>query len=121
MNFSRFRFWLALLAFAFHAMSPVMSHAMFANSGKSLVEICTPDGFKTVEVDEGGKTTPSLNHYPHCGDCLVSHDGAAPPPNATPSLPAPMMTGVVKLSSGTVAFASALRLAAPPRGPPARS
>ena len=114
---THFRFWMALLAFAFHAMSPVVSHAMFAKSGKSMVEICTPDGFKTVEVDESGKTTPSLKHYP-CGNCLAAHDLPVDIPTPPAELPSPSLSGSVKLSQATFAFASALRLHAQSRAPP---
>ena len=115
---SRLRICLTLFAVAFHAMSPVISHAMLASSGKSLVEICTADGFKTVEINEAGKTTPSLKHYPHCSDCVGTADSPLDLPRCSIDFPAPASHGTVKLSDGVIAFASAIRLHAPPRGPP---
>ncbi len=115
---SRLRFVLALLALLFHAASPVVSHAMFAGSGKSLVEICTAEGFKTIEISEPGKSTPSLKHYPHCSDCLGLGATALDLPRNEINIPSPTAHGSIRLSDGVFVFASAIRLHAPPRGPP---
>jgi hypothetical protein len=114
---------LALFAVLLHAFAPAVSHAMMAKSGKSLVEICTAQGFKLVEVDSGtaadlGKSKPGIKVAHECAVCAAASAPPLPPTEVIfLDMPAPH-AGIIAVSSSTFAFADALHLSPPPTGPP---
>jgi hypothetical protein len=116
--------WLALIAVLLNAFAPVASHAMMAKSGKSLVEICTAQGFKLVEV-ESDRSSPQTPAKPgikvahECAACAAASAPPSPPIDFVSSLVLPAMGNrSIVVTGATFAFASALRTHAPPTGPP---
>lgn len=118
----RFLLWLAMLAVAFTALAPAVSHALASASGRAgWVEVCTAHGTQWVAADGNLQTDPaeSLDRAMNpCTLCQLSGAGWAPPP-------APLQQGQAPaLRSGPPArFLSAARTAhawcaAQPRAPP---
>jgi len=107
----------AVLAFAFNAFTPAISHAMLAQSGKTLVEICTAQGSAWVEVpSDNGAPESQATH--DCAICLAASAPPAPIPTQASILIASASPFIVRLSAGTTRFASAIRPHAPSTGPP---
>jgi hypothetical protein len=108
---------IAVLAFGLNAFAPAISHAMLAQSGKTLVEICTAQGSAWVEVpSDDSPSAPKAAH--DCAICLAASAPPAPTPSQTSDLTASITSLVVRLSAGTTQFASAIRPHAPATGPP---
>lgn len=81
--------WIAALAFLLAALAPTISHAV----GSSWVEICTAQGSKWVQADDGGDAgqpdaAHTLEHCPYCS-LHVPTLGVPPTPEVLPSLLAP--------------------------------
>lgn len=111
--------WVAVLAVLMAALAPALSHAM----GSSWVEICTVQGSKWVQVDEGGDNgAPTSTHpFEHCPYCTLHVPvlGIPPVPVTLPLLLAPT-------DEFPLAFLAAPRtlhawVSAQPRAPPLAS
>lgn len=112
---------LALVAVVLHAFTPAVSHAMMAKSGKSLVEICTAQGFKLIEVDDAdagksGKPGIKVNH--ECAVCAAASAPPSPPSTTHHVVLSPASSGIIAVGTSSFAFADALYLSPPPTGPP---
>ena len=122
-SFRKLAAHLALAAVVLHAFAPAVSHAMMAKSVKSLVELCTAQGFKLIEVDSGagtdlGKSKPGVKVSHECAVCAAASAPTSPPSEVI-FLDVPAFhCGLIPVSSSSFAFADALHLSPPPTGPP---
>lgn len=112
---------LLLIALVFNAIAPLLAAAQERTGQRTLLQLCTAGGFKTVAVAADGKSLPQPAAQNPCPFCLLAAVGAALPP-AAPALahvslqadtqPAYRAPALPRLSH---------RPAAPPRGPPVLS
>lgn len=80
--FRRLFSWIALLAILGGALAPAVSHAVYAKTGKSFLEICTAQGTRLIAVDadtasangalKGAQHDVVMEHCPFC----VPHAGS---------------------------------------------
>jgi uncharacterized SAM-binding protein YcdF (DUF218 family) len=76
--FRRLFSWVALLAILGGALAPAVSHAVYSQTGKSFLEICTAQGTRLIAVDAdadpvtGGQHNVVMEHCPFC----VPHAGS---------------------------------------------
>lgn len=70
--------WIAALAVLVAALAPALSHAM----GSGWVEVCTVQGSKWVQVDDGGDAgqTAPAHAFEHCPYCSLHVPALAVPP-----------------------------------------
>jgi hypothetical protein len=88
----RLNLWLAVLALAFSALAPAISHALARASGSEhWVEVCTAQGSRWVQLEEAGPGAPGSDtgeplagHHDHCPCCPNGSQGMAPPPATAP-------------------------------------
>ncbi|TXH05318.1 MAG: DUF2946 domain-containing protein [Nevskiaceae bacterium] len=112
---------LLLIALVFNALTPLLAAAQEQAGQRTLLELCTASGLKTVAVAADGKSLPKPAAQNPCPFCLLTAAGAALPP-AAPTLaylslqpeaqPAYRAPALPRLGH---------RPAAPPRGPPVLS
>lgn len=76
--FRRLFGWVALLAILGGALAPAISHAVYQQTGKSFLEICTAQGTRLIAVDadaDPGKGSAQHVVMEHCPFC-VPHAGS---------------------------------------------
>ena len=77
----RFTSWIAALAILLSALAPALSHALAADGGASWVEICTTQGSKWIQAEDGSEGAPASTHVlDHCPYCSLHAPTLGLPP-----------------------------------------
>jgi|JI10StandDraft_1071094.scaffolds.fasta_scaffold145131_2 hypothetical protein len=105
------------------ALAPVLSHALQRQADDHLVEVCTAQGARWVEVDSdsaGAGTSSAPGHlFEHCPACTLHATDVGMPP-APLVLAMPMAQAAVPHLFLAAPRTLHAWLAAQPRAPPAR-
>jgi hypothetical protein len=113
--------WLAVCLALLGALASTLSHALQAERGMGLLEVCTTRGAQQITADSPNGQEPAPNSLAHCPFCLQPTDRAAPPPEPLPYLFLAQGGHTAPAIWQAFFFVAEFVLPTAPRGPPTPS